>query len=56
MALDCVFLCHYHASNVISPNQKCNSQPVALKAGYLGDDYQYSDDLFRGISALPENK
>lgn len=56
MALDCIFLCHYHASNVISLIEKCNPQPVALKAGYRGDDYQYYDDLFRGISALPENK
>lgn len=56
MALDCILLCYYHAFNVISPNQSCNPQPVALKAGYRGDDYQYYDDLVRGISAVPENK
>ena len=56
MELDCIFLCHYCALNVISLVQKCNPQTVALKAGYRGDDYRYYDDLFRGISALPENK
>lgn len=56
MVLDCIFLSCYYASNVISPIQKCNPQPVALKAGYRGDDYQYYDDLFKRISALPENK
>lgn len=51
-ALDCIFLCHYHASNAIFPTQKCNAPPVASKAGYLGDDYPYYDDLFRGTAAL----